>query len=207
MKFTQETRIEKSRYWPSLLLLGLFFICGAFAGSYFSAAAQGGGETALSEYITGFVTASGQSITSPSLFGALVSGLRFPLLIFCCGLTPFGVFAIPVIFSARGFFLSFTITSFYRILGQAGLRLALAVFGLPGLLSVSVLFVLGLQGFLNSGLILNYRRGKNSRINNKINKDYFWCGAICLFLLLLSAILEISVTPKLITAAANQYLG
>ena len=128
-----------------LLLCGVFFLgglCGVFAAGWIS----GESGLALQEYVRAYLTLSGVDGVEVSLWRAFWEHVRFPLAVWLLGFTGAGVAGIPLIFGVRGFLFSFGVACFCRLFGWAGLAPAAVLFGLPALLWVPVLFVMGMLG-------------------------------------------------------------
>lgn len=77
---------------------------------------------------------------------------RWPLLIWILGSTAMGRWMVPLVFSARGFFLSFAVAGL-SVAAQGGVVLAFCLFGLEALVSLPVLFLLGDQSWEMAGRI------------------------------------------------------
>jgi hypothetical protein len=149
----------------ALLLLSAAFLLGGLAGCLLAARAGGAGAEALSAYLQGYLAAAdADGVARPDVLSVLWQLVRWPLLAAALGLTPLGLLGIPLLFLVRGFLLSFAIASFFRVLGVSGLVMAFALFGLTGLLSVPVFFILGLQSFLSAGAVSGRLLGESRRL-------------------------------------------
>lgn len=136
----------------ALVVLCVFFLLGAVAGCLLADRVDGGGADALAVYLEQYLTQAREGgLERPQVFSLAWELLRWPLLTVLLGLTALGVLGLPVLFAVRGFLLSFAVASFFRVFGGMGLILAFLVFGLTGLVTIPVLFVLGVQGFLTAG--------------------------------------------------------
>ena len=132
-----------------LFILATAFLIGGFAGCFFSSQADDIGNSAMSNYINGYLCQlDDQSINSISL---LWSTVQWPLFLLVFSLTPAGLIGIPTLFLIRGFLFSFAVAVFCRTYDTQGLLLAFIALGITGLLHIPVLFTCGVQGFLISG--------------------------------------------------------
>ena len=191
----------------ALIIMAAVFLIGGLAGCTLVGRTDGNGEAALADYLNGYlnVAASGQT-TKPDFLVLFWKTIRWPLFALCFGLTPIGLICIPFLFLARAFLLSFSIASFFHLLGSKGLFFAFAVFGLNGLIYIPVLFILGIQGFLNSGMIAGRLVGDNRRSTTFRRVDVLRCG-ICFIVLLVCCFIEYSAGPAILKSAADILLG
>lgn len=106
----------------------------------------------LHAYVTGYLTAArAGEAAPPHMLSVVWSTIRWPVFAVLMGFTGLGLLGIPVLFSIRGFLLSFAITSFVRMFGGVGGVLAFLTFGVTGLVAIPVLFVLGVQSLWRPG--------------------------------------------------------
>lgn len=187
----------------ALIIMAVVFFIGGLAGCTLAGRAEGGGEAALSGYLDGFlnVAVSGEMV-KPEFILLLWKVIRWPFLAFILGFTPIGLIGVPVLFLIRAFLLSFSIASFFHVLGIKGLFFAFSVLGITGLLYVPVLFVLGIQSFLNAGTIIGRITGENRRNVGMKRSDVFRC-CICFLLLFLCCFIEYSTGPAFLKLAAE----
>lgn len=185
---------------PSILLLSATFLIGGFIGCLLASWVGRGGGEELAEYIRSYLlTVREGGGSSPSVPTMVWDVFRYPLMVAVLGFTALGLIGIPAVFAVRGFFLSFAISSFVRILGGAGLLLAAVVFGIPGMISIPVLFVLGTQGWMASRSIAE-RVSHNGRYTSPYNRAYWArCGG-CMVGLFLCVWVERFVTAGLLAA-------
>ena len=117
------TSRKKTDIDPSaLLLLSVCFAVGAIIGCIAVSAVSNNGYVALSGYIQDFVKSiQGDNLYLPNLFSVIWSVLRWPLFAWLLSYFALGVIGIPILFMVRGFLLAFCISSFVRVLGQAGI--------------------------------------------------------------------------------------
>ena len=118
------------------------------------------------------------------------------------GFTALGILGLPLLFSVRGFVLAFSIAAFVRMFGGTGGVLAFLLFGVSGLVSAPVFFILGVQS-LGAAQALAVRFLGDGRRNPIYGKTYWlrcgWCAAA----LCLCVILEYLAVPALVAAAAG----
>lgn len=199
------------KVWPSsgvtyavpLLLLTALFLAGGLTGCLMASWVGGGGSDGLAEYIRSYLlTAQEGTGSTPTVPALLWDVFRYPLAVWALSFTALGLIGIPAAFAIRGFFLSFAISSFVRMFGGYGLLLAAVVFGIPGVFSIPVLFVLGCQGWLASR-VLAERVSRGRRQAAPYDRLYWVrCGA-CAGGLLLCVWAERFVTVRLLAALAG----
>lgn len=168
-----------------LIILSAAFLLGNFAGCVLVSRISGLGSGALSEYFFDYLSAlnSGAGL-EPDMLSLLWDIFRWPLFVFAFGITPLGLLGIPVLFLMKGFLLSFSVASLFRMFGTYGLLLALSVFGVSGIVCLPAFFVLGIQAFGVSGAMAGRIFGDNRTLPLFQKADivrYASCfGALCI---------------------------
>lgn len=187
----------------ALIIMAVVFFLGGLAGCTLADQTEGGGEAALSSYLNGFLNiAESGEMVKPEFIFLFWKSIRWPLFVFFLGFTPLGLIGIPILFLIRAFLLSFSIASFFHILGAKGLFFSFSVFGITGLICIPILFVLGVQSFLNAGTILGRITGENRRRAGVKRSDIF-CFCICFILLLVCCFIEYSAGPTILKMTAE----
>lgn len=195
-----------SAWLPALLPLAISFFLGTVTGCLWAGWAAEAESGTLTAYIEGYLSAARSgALTVPSVFSLLWETFRWPLLTWILAFTAFGVIGIPVLFALRGFFLAFAAASFIRVLGGAGAVLSVLLFGVTGLLTLPVLFVLGTQGFTACCTLGARLLGDKHRGGIPYERTYFLRSGICFFVLLLSVCMEQAILPVLLTAAVGRF--
>jgi len=186
-----------------LVILSICFFLGGLFGIILAANVAGDGSDSLSLYLTHFVDVAGTGeIRIPALLSLLWEVFRWPLLTLLLGFTAIGVIGIPVLFAARGFFLAFSIATFVRVFGAAGDLLAFLLFGVTGLISLPVLFVLGTQGMgAAAGLAGGVVRGE--RAAPRYDSAYLLRVVCCMFALCVCVLIEYLAVPALLSGASG----
>lgn len=185
-----------------LLLLSAAFVIGAAAGCILVNRVGGEGGSALEEFLSEYLSAANDGeLYRPGVWSLLWETLRWPLLVLFLSVTPLGTLALPVLFFARSFLLSFSIASFFRVLGSLGLALAFVLFGFTGLLSVPVLLVLGVQGCMVSGAVAGRLLGETRKLPLVSRDALLRCGG-CAAILCLCCFLEYHLVPVLVEPLA-----
>ncbi len=190
-------------WFPVTLLLTLLFLTGGLAGCAMASWVGGSGSEGLASYIRSYLLAAQEGVgSSPSVFALCWDVFRYPVAVLILGFTALGLIGIPLAFAARGFFLSFAVSSFVRMFGGHGFLLAAVVFGIPGVISIPVLFVLGAQGWMASRTMAE-RLSHSGRRALPYDRLYWTrCGA-CAVGLLLCVWVERFLTAELLTALAG----
>ncbi|MCC8123731.1 MAG: hypothetical protein LIO58_09345 [Oscillospiraceae bacterium] len=188
---------------PGLAVLSFCFLAGGLIGVIVAAKAGGDGGASLSAYLTGFMQAAGDGeMKSPPILSSLWELFRWPLLGCLLGFTAIGLIGIPVLFAARGFYLAFSIACFVRVFGQTGDLIAFLMFGITGLISVPVLFVLGTQS-LHASMALAGRMVRSERGAVHYDKAYWMRCIFCVFALCVCFLLEYLAVPAMLAGAAG----
>ncbi len=191
---------------PTLLPLAVSFLVGTVAGCLLAGGVAEAENGTLAAYIEGYLSATRSgALTVPTLFSVLWDTLRWPLLTWVLSFTALGIVGIPILFAARGFLLSFAVASFVRVLGGAGSILAVLLFGLTGLFTIPVLFVLGAQGLAACRALGARLLGEKRRSAAPYGRAYFLRCGVCFAVLLLCVCLEQTVLPALLSAVAGTF--
>lgn len=191
---------------PALVILSVSFLIGAIAGCLLAGGVAEAENGTLATYVEGYLAAARSgTLTAPHLLSVLWETMRWPLLTVLLAFTALGVIGIPVLFAVRGFLLSFAVASFVRVLGGAGSILAFLLFGLTGLLTVPVLFVLGAQGFTACRILASRLVGERRRTGAPYGRGYFLRCALCFGVLAACVCLEQTVLPALLSVVAGTF--
>ena len=187
---------------PALVVVSAAFALGGVLGCGLAAQVGGGGGDMLHAYVTGYLTAArAGEAAPPHMLSVVWSTIRWPVFAVLMGFTGLGLLGIPVLFSIRGFLLSFAITSFVRMFGGVGGVLAFLTFGVTGLVAIPVLFVLGVQGLAAARLLAGQCLGDGKR-SLPFGRSYWVRCGLCSAALCLCALLEYAAVPALVRLVA-----
>lgn len=193
-------QISLGEYWNGLAVTGSCFAVGGLLGCLLASWIGGAGSDGLTSYIQSFLQAAqGEYAASPAILPLLWEQVRYPLAVVLLSFTALGVIAIPALFGLRGFFLSFAISAFVRMFGGDGIVFALILFGLSGVISVPVLFVLGAQGWQRSCTLA----GRGGKRRKSDGGDRFFSLGICAACILLCVLIEHFCTLRLLIWTAG----
>ena len=188
---------------PALAAVGISFFLGSAAGCLLASAAGGSGVESLTAYVQGFLSAAEKgSVQPPALLPLMWEVLRWPVLTVGLGFTALGVLGIPILFSVRGFLLSFAVSSFVRMFGSEGCFAAALIFGVSGAVSIPALFVLGVQG-LTASVRLAGRTIGESRRGSPFGRAYFVRCGMCVGAFCVCILLEYLAVPTLVAWSAG----
>ena len=188
---------------PALLVLAACFLAGGLLGTLAAGGSSGRGAEGLDAYLSAFLAqARSGGLRAPSLLAQVWTVVRWPGLVVLLGFSAVGLVGIPVAFGVRGFLLSFSIASFVRVYGGAGGLLAALLFGTSGILSVPVLFVLGVQG-LGASRALAVRLLEERRRMLPYDKGYWFRCGLSAGCLAFCVLLEWAAVPSLVSGAAG----
>lgn len=169
-------------------VLGGFLLCGWLFQT---------GRLATGRMLDGYALALGAQQGQISFGEALWDVGRWPCLIWILGSTALGRWMIPVSFTARGFFLSFSVAGLAGA-AQGGVLLAFCLFGVNALVTLPVLFLLGTQSWEMAGRI----RGKLFAMPKEYPRQYWTRSLIGLGCILLCALAEYLWLPAILIRLA-----
>lgn len=192
---------------PALVVTAAFFALGALAGCLMAARIDADGAEALCSYLDSFLSLAREGgLSLPEFPELLWRTLRWPLAAFLLSFTALGVLGIPVLSCLRGFFLAFSVASFFKAYGQGGITVAFLLQGVPGLLSVPVFMLLATQSFL-AAYALAGRGSVQGRRELPYDRDYFLRCGLCAGVLFVSLLVECYLVPILVTGWAGALLS
>lgn len=171
-----------------MTILCVFFALGAVLGHVL--AHVSGCDRELTSQLQDYVLLEGFGITPANLLSVSKLYLSYPLAIVLLGYCSFGAAVIPFVLAAQGFTFSFSSAALAIAFGRKGVVLALAAFGLRSILLVVCTLLLGM-------FVLNAKTGTTEA-------KFTFRGnvvALCLLLLAVGVVLELTVVPKLFTLA------
>lgn len=128
------------------------FAAGALGGFLLCWWLLNGGYLAAERMLKGYALGLDAQAGVVSFWEVLWDVGRWPLLVWLLGATALGRWMVPLVFAARGFFLSFAVAGL-SMATQGGVLLAFCLFGLGALISLPVLFLLGSQSWTMAGQI------------------------------------------------------
>ena len=189
----------------ALAVVSAAFCLGALAGMLLASQVGGGWQESLTAYLERYLAAAKLGAAGPPRVSAVLwETLRWPVSAFLLGFSALGVVGIPLLFAARGFLLSFAVSSFVLMFGGAGAILAFFAFGFTGMLSLPVLFVLGVQGFA-SGQELAVRALGGGKGPLSRGRAYWVRGGLCAAVLGVCMLLEWWAVPALLASVAGLF--
>lgn len=189
----------------ALAVLAAAFLLGGLSGCLLAALSDGTGAEELSGYLADYLAFALEGELLRSFWPVLWGQVKYLLAAILLGLTALGLAGFPILFGVRGFFFSFPVACFCRVFGGSGMLPAFALFGLPALLWVPALFLMGVPGFLSAQQLLRRTLGEG-RGGLSLNGTY-WCRAgLCVGLAVAAGLLECWVVPVLLRGAARVIL-
>ena len=187
----------------ALFCLTVCFAVGAVGGCVFAGRLGADTQTRLLDYLGSyFAVLDGDEAIGLSSFSAVWEIVRWPLLAFVLGFTALGVVGLPVVFSVRGFLLSYAVAVLVRLYGVTGLMVSLAVFGVSGFLVLPALFTLGVDSFRGAGAMAVRLMGDGKRAFPPGRGRLLRAGC-CGVLLAAASAFQLQLTPVLLAAAAK----
>lgn len=184
------------------LLLALFLVSGILCGYVFSGrcADQTGSE--LQRYLDGYVAlAAKRSLSGETVLQTLVCFFRAPALAFLLGFASIGVAALPLLFAAQGFLLSFSMFSFAAAMGRESFLLLPALFAIRMLFVLPCTFVLGTAALEKAYALALLSLGSGKRARPVLYGTPYWYRfVVCCVCLLIGSVLELWLVPLFLAA-------
>ena len=119
---------------------------------------------------------------------------RSAVSLFLMGLAACGVWLVPVYMLGNGFVLAYCVRCFSVSLGKSGVLLAFAAFGIRCLFVLPCCFFLASRSWASSGRM---QRAVSIREEKSANRSGAFPLLICLVVLLIGCVVEISLVPRL----------
>lgn len=191
-----------TQYRLGLMICGILFMCGCVAGTVTAGFVSNG--TRLNDFFSSFMSffLTGNA-TRQNMLSAILDAFKYNLMAIALGFSVAGVFLVPVLSAVRGFFLCFSVAMVVRVLGDNGVALALAIFGVGTLITIPCFFILSVDAFYASAYIFRLATQRTQKLDAApFNSRYFIRCGICLLVLMLSALIDVYMTPYLISLAA-----
>lgn len=185
-----------------LMTLCAFFAAGIAAGQVAATLAlRDGGGAELTEYLQRFSALLAQGAQdAPSVLRVFAAYFQVPLLVLLLGYCSFGAAAIPLVCAAHSFALAFSAACFLGAFGRQGLLLTLAAMGIRATVTVVCTLMVGQWAFRRALCRLWGKKPLSDGETAAERRQLF----ACVPLLLLAALFELTVVPRLIQAALEQ---
>ena len=168
-------------------LLCLFFAAGILAGFLARRIVKSDDLSALGSYVSSYASLTVQQ--PADIISVLWAYLRYPAAAFLLGFTAWGVMLLPLLCTAQGFFLSFSVHCFAASLGRGGVTLALAALGLRCLFVLPCMLCISRDGFSRACRALSQKHPVKSEIPWRML-------LFCVFVLLTGTVVECAIVPK-----------
>lgn len=179
------------------LLLALFLTLGILGGYAVSARCEAETLSELRRYFEGYLTLTAdRSLTVETIAQTLLCFFRAPVLAFLFGFASIGVVALPALFAAQGFVLSFSLFSFAAAMGRQSFILLPALFAIRLLCVLPCTFLLGTAAFDKSRSLAALSLGSGKRVRPLVYAaDHWYRFAVCCVCLLIGSALELWLVP------------
>lgn len=191
-----------------LLLLAGCFSAGVILGQALSGKIPASTADELNRYLKDYFSLSDRgNFSARSFFSSLLLYFRYPLLAFLLGFASVGIFLLPAVSAAFGFFLSFSVCCFTAVFGGKGVLLALAVFGFRCLVTLPGFFLLAVPSFQNSTALAAMSFGRGKRVQPiRYDSDWWLRGAVVAAVLATGALGETLIVPQLLRAVLEKII-
>ncbi len=182
-----------------LLLCAAFFFFGTLIG-VISASDIPGEQSAV---LKGFFLSLQSGLYEPGGFlDSLAKAFLFHIIAVLLGFSAIGFIFLPLLSFLRGFAVSFAAASVMTALGSEGFTVALALLGLPSLITLPCFFIVTLQAF-EASYSLAGRILRRSAASSIYRKEYFNRCAVCSAALIIAALIDAYISPLLASAVAG----
>ena len=182
------------------LVLALFLVFGILLGHFF--ACGYGLETAqeLQRYLDECLSVNAWNNPTPGIVVQTVfCFLRSTLLAFLFGFASIGVVALPLLFTAQGFVVSFSLAAYALALGHDSFALLPALFAIRLIFVLPATFLMGTAAIEKAQELAMLSLGGGRRSAPVIyGVAYFYRFAVCCICLLLGSALELWIVPLLL---------
>ena len=182
-----------------LLMLCFFFVLGSALGVVVHDAAVPSAAEQLREYILQYAVLAAEGEVDTALISVLAVYFRYPLTVYLAGFSVLGLLLVPLLALLQGFSLAFSVCCFSAALGRSGILLALASFGTRCILTLPCLLYLAVQAMERSFSKTAVGRDKGKRQTTQVRSN--GRTLLCLIILALGVLAELTVVPKLIQLA------
>ncbi len=178
-----------------LVILSVCFLVGSVLGTLAACGADEPAGSALTEAATGFLDRAAAGQREP-LDLVLLETAVIPAAVFFCGFCVFGGILCGGLCLTQGFLLSFCSAILMRIQGSAGLAGAACFYGVPALLSVPVLLLLGARASMTAGELWRLSLGRRALVTPPLyGRDCWLSLVLCIPLLVLAGLYEVFLAP------------
>ncbi len=190
-----------------LLMVCFFFLLGAVLGCVGHRTVSPQEDSLLQRYLQEYASLVAQGEDqSAALLRVLAVYLRYPLALFACGFTVLGIVLVPVLLAAQGGFLAFSVACYASAMGRNGVLLALSGFGLRCLVVLPCVLLIAIDAW-RGAWSLRQRRGSRHKKREEVYRPaQYGRFAVCIVILLLGVVAEMSLVPKLLTMALERIL-
>jgi len=193
--------VVDQRGFLGLMVCVVFFACGIIAGTFSARNLDAANTHALQERMMGYMEQiRAETFVSPGFWSVLWTTGRDHLLVLFLGFSLLGVFCLPILSAVRGFYLSFSIATFIRAFGAGGVSVAFSLFGVGALFTVPAFFILVTYAFRASAEMGSAILSQGKLQAGKLyGSAYFIKVALCFLGILVAVLVELYVTPALVS--------
>jgi len=202
---TDSTRSRKLRYVTvdivplRSLVLALFLVSGVLTGYAAALRCSAGTADELRQLLDTFRSSDLPGSDMTAAMRTAVCYFRAPLLAFLLGFASIGVIALPMLLTAQGFVLSFSLFSFAAALGREGFAILIALFALRLLFVLPGTFLTAGAAMDKARLLFALSLGRGKRTAPVLyGADYWYRFAVTCVCLLIGSALELWLTPLLL---------
>ena len=191
---------------PALVVTVAFFALGAGTGCFLAFRASETSVDLMRAYLDRFLElARDGGLCAPDLPALVWKEIRWPLAAFLLGFSALGLPGIPLLSGLRGFFFAYSVASFARAYGQAGLMAAFLLLGIPALSTLPAFFLLCVQSF-SASCVLAWRGFGQGKRDHPYHQEYFIRCGVCAAAIFAGFFLERYLVPGLFSDWAGTLL-
>lgn len=188
-----------------IIVLFMMLLCGVIAGCITASYISPESGSSLSKYMSDYISNAGSIVDyKTGVLHEVLALVKYPIIVFCLGYTVFGALGIPAAVGIKGFLLSFSVASVFRLYGYKGLAMALAIYGVQSMISLPCLVVISAVALESSLRLL--RLVKNTGMKSGVSiahKRSFIVFAVCVLIMAATAVVEAFCTPVFVGWASG----
>lgn len=191
---------------PSVAVMIVCLVLGILAGCIFAIYSENAVLTGLVGEDIKRISENG--VYDYSFLKTFLNLIKYPVLSFMLAFCAYGVLCVPVLVFFKGFTISLSISSIIGAFGKKGILTAISVFGVQTMVSIPCLIIIASLSFDCSKAFARVVKTPKIMVAEKRpNFPYFvLCFFVCVILLLLTALVDVAVTPTLLSLSLKTIL-
>ena len=192
-------RLSQTAPWM-LLILAVFYLLGVFLGQAIAGGVSAELQAELDRYLNDFVWLDQAQISAAeTVWNTLFLYIRYPLMAFFLGFASVGAVLLPCLALLLGLGPSFSVSCFTAAFGVAGMKLAVALFGLRVLVTLPCFLLVAVPAWEASFRLLALSFGRGRRTAPVLYGRAYWLRfGVVIGVLLAGVCGDLLLTPWLL---------